>query len=382
MGIVVDRDSASVSATGQFRVLAADGSIVAVVDSGRPWRITPGMSGSELRLVRPDRPDPVTLTAPVTIRPERQTTLVMIGGKRYRGEARVLRGSTGVTVVNVVPMESYLLSVVALELGFRDPAARQAVMAQAVAARTYAVRFRARREALGFDVYPTDADQMYTGVDAESPEVADAVQRTAGQILTYHGEPIQALFHSTCGWSTEASDQVFLNGAPVPYLRAVSDRFGRGDHDYYCAASPRFRWREEWDAATLTAIMAQTLPAVVGARAATLGRVTDIRASRTTPTGRVAELTVTTTDGAFVVPQGRIREVLRPAAGGQLNSTLLQFHVERQADALVRVIAAGAGYGHGVGMCQFGAVGRARAGQTYRQILTTYYHDTTLERAY
>jgi stage II sporulation protein D len=74
--------------------------------------------------------------------------------------------------------------------------------------------------------------------------------------------------------------------------------------------------------------------------------------------------------------------VLRPASGGQLNSTLLQLHVERQGDQLTKVVAAGAGYGHGVGMCQFGAVGRARAGQSYRQILATYYHDTSLERAY
>jgi stage II sporulation protein D len=255
-------------------------------------------------------------------------------------------------------------------------------MAQAVAARTYAVRYRGRREALGFDVYPTHADQVYTGVEAESPEVTDAVTRTAGQIVTFRGEPIQALFHSTCGWSTEAADAVFQNGAPVPYLRAVSDRTGRGSRDYYCAISPRFRWREEWDAATLTAIVAQTLPAVVGPRAATLGRVTDIRASRTSPTGRVAELTITTTDGEFVVPQGRIREVLRSASGGQLNSTMLQLHVERRGDSLVRVVAAGGGYGHGVGMCQFGAVGRARAGQDFRRILAAYYHDTTLERAY
>ncbi len=382
IGIVVDRDSAAVSATGQFRVLAADGAIIAIVDSGRTWHAYPAGDAGRLRLARPDRPDPVETAAPVTVRPDRQGALVVINGRRYRGEAHIIRGSSGVTVFNMVPLESYLLSVVALELGFKDPSARQAVMAQAVAARTYAVKYRARREALGFDLYATDADQMYTGVDAESPEVADAVRRTAGQILTYHGQPIQALFHSTCGWSTEAAEQVFLNNAPVPYLRAVSDRYGPGPRDYYCAASPRFRWREEWDAATLTSIMAQTLPAAVGARAATLGRVTDIRVTRTTPTGRVAELTIVTTDGTFVVPSYKVREVLRPPSGGQLNSTLLQLHVERQGDQLTKVVAAGAGYGHGVGMCQFGAVGRAKAGQDYRQILATYYHDTSLERAY
>jgi stage II sporulation protein D len=381
VGIVVDRDSASLSATSQFRVLNADGSIIAVVDSGRTWSVAPGDAG-QLRLTRPDRPAPVSVGGGVIVRPDRAGGAVIIAGRRYRGEARVLRGSSGVTVVNVVPMESYLLSVVALELGFRDPRDRQAVMAQAVAARTYAMRFRGRREALGFDVYATDADQVYTGLEPESEEVADAVRRTAGEILTYRGEPIQALFHSTCGWSTETAAQVFQNNADTPYLRAVSDRFGRGNRDYYCATSPRFRWREEWDAAALSAVVAQTLPAVAGSRAATFGRVTDIRATRVTPTGRVVELTITTTDGSFVVPQGRVREVLRSASGAQLSSSMLQLHLERQGGELVRVVAAGAGYGHGVGMCQFGAVGRARHGQSYRSILATYYHDTALERMY
>ena len=382
VGIVVDRDTGSFSATGQFRVLGADGAILAVQDAGRTWSVERADANGFVSLARPDRADPIAVAAPVTVRAERPEDFVVVNGKRYRGEALVLFGSTGVTIVNRLPLESYLPSVVALELGFRNPSDRQAVMAQAVAARTYALRYRGRREALGFDVFPTDADQVYGGVEAEKPEVTDAATRTVGRILTWHGEPIQALFHSTCGWSTEAAGQVFQNGEPAPYLRAVSDRSGRGQDGYYCAISPRFRWREEWDGATLNAILARTLPAVLGGRASNLGRVTDVRISRTTPSGRAAELVIETTGGAFTVPQGRIREVLRPAADRQLNSTGIQLHVEKQGGELVRVVAAGAGYGHGVGMCQFGAVGRARAGWDYRRILATYYHGTTLERVY
>ena len=83
---------------------------------------------------------------------------------------------------------------------------------------------------------------MYPGAEAEQPEVTAATRATAGQIVTWHGQPIEALFHSTCGWSTEASNLVFRNGPAVPYLREVSDRFGPGKRDYYCAASPSFRW--------------------------------------------------------------------------------------------------------------------------------------------
>jgi len=381
VGIVVDRPSGSFGAAGQFRVLNAGGDIIAIVDAGVTWRVEPA-EGGRVRLIRPDREDAVVAAGPVAVVPERATDLVVIEGRRYRGDALVQRGSAGVTIVNRVPLEWYLRSVTALELGFRAPGDRQAVLAQAVAARTYAVRYRGRREALGFDLFPTEADQVYSGVEAEKPEVDEAVRLTAGQILTWRGEPIEALFHSACGHSTEAAAEVFRNGPGAPYLRAVSDRSGRGRDDYYCRISPRYRWREEWDGAALNAVLARTLPAVAGAEAANLGRVRAVRVSATTPTGRVRELVVETASGTFTVPGWRVRDVLRPAPDRQLWSSQFQLHEERRGEDLVRLVAAGAGAGHGVGMCQWGAVGRSRAGQRYDRILAAYYPGTLLRRVY
>ena len=382
VGIVVDQAAGEFSATGQFRVLGPDGDILAVVDRGVAWRVEPGDAPDRLTLVRPDRAAPDVVSQPVAVRPERAEDLVLIAGRPYRGEAVVLRGSTGVTIVNRVPLEWYTQSVVAAELGMRGADERAAVMAQAVATRTFALHNRGRREALGFDLFATVADQVYPGVSGEKDAVTAATQATAGQILTWHGAPIEAIYHSACGWSTEAADQVFRSGEVVPYLRAVSDRYGPGDSDYYCRGSPSFRWRQEWDGATLSAVLAQTLPAVLGAAAANPGRVTDVAATKTTPTGRVAELVVTTTSGAYTVPGNRVRDVLRSAPDRPLPSSLFQLYPERQGGELVKVVAAGAGAGHGVGMCQWGAVGRARAGQSYDRILTTYYPGTRLERVY
>jgi stage II sporulation protein D len=382
VGIVVDQPSGEFSATGQYRVLGPDGDILAVVDGGVSWRVEPGGAPDRISLVRPDRPQPVEVAQPVTVRPDRPEDAVLLGGRRYRGEAAVLRGSSGVTLVNRVPLEWYVQSVVAVELGMRSPDVREAVLAQTVAARTYAMRYRGRREALGFDLFATVADQVYKGVEAEVPEVTAATRATAGQILTWNGQPIEAMYHSACGWSTEASDQVFRNGPPLPYLRAVSDRFGPGKRDYYCSGSPSFRWSEQWDGAALNAVLARTLPAALGAAAANVGRVTDVRIASTTPSGRVAELVVSTTNGDVTVPSYRVRDVLRPAPERQLLSTLFQLYVERQGGEIVKVTAAGAGAGHGVGMCQWGAVGRAKAGQRYAQILATYYPGTRLERLY
>lgn len=382
VGIVVDQPSGEFSATGQFRVLGPDGDILAVVDPGATWHVQPGDAPDRLTLVRPDRTQPVTVGQPVTVTLERPEDLVVIGGRRFRGDATILRGSTGVTIVNRVPLEWYVQSVVAVELGVRSPDAREAVRAQAVASRSYALHYRGHREALGFDLYATVADQVYPGADGEKPNVNEATRETEGQVLTWHGAPIQALFHASCGYSTEAADQVFRSGESVPYLRAVSDRYGGGDHDFYCSGAPNFRWREEWDGAALNAILAQTLPAALGAAAANLGRVTDVKVSRTMPSGRVAELVVSTTSGDLTVPSYRVRDVLRPAADRYLLSNLFQLYVQRQGGELVKVVAAGAGSGHGVGMCQWGAVGRARAGQDYQRILAAYYPGTRLERLY
>ena len=381
VGLVVDRAAARFSAAGQFRVLNAGGDIIAIVDPGVEWTVEPA-EGGRLRLVRPDRDGAVVAAAPVTVQPEREADPVLVDGRRYRGTLALQRGSTGVTVVNRVPLEQYLRAVTAMELGFRAPADRQAVLAQAVAARTYAVRYRGRREALGFDLFPTEADQVYPGVEAEKPEVDAAVRATAGLILTYRGQPAEALFHSTCGHSTEAASEVFRNEGGTPYLRAVSDRSGSGANAYYCAISPRFRWRESWDGAALNAMLAQNLPPVVGAAAANLGRVTAVRVTGATATGRVRELVVETTGGTFTVPGWRVREVLRPAPDRQLLSSQFQLHEERRGGDLVRLVAAGAGAGHGVGMCQWGAVGRSRAGQRYDRILAAYYPGTTLQRVF
>jgi stage II sporulation protein D len=389
VGVIVDRDSATVSGVGQFRLLDHNGGALAIADPRQPWTVRPGDSG-RLLLYREGRGDPLDLPAPVVVEPENPEEDILIDGHRYHGDALLLRGSVGVTVASRLALELYLQSVVALELGFRAPSDRAAVMAQAVAARTYAVHYKGRREALGFDVFATDADQAYAGAESEFPEVTDAVRRTAGQILTFRGQSIQALFHSTCGYATESASEVFQNGDPVPYLRAVSDRFGNGDHDFYCSFSPKFRWREEWDADALSAVFARTLPQLGrsagttnGARGPVtdVGRVTDVSIGRTSATGRVTELDVTTTTGRFVVTRS-IRDALKAVPDRQLLSTLFQLHVEKDGDRLVRLVASGAGYGHGVGMCQFGAVGRARAGQDYRQILDTYYSGTTLERIY
>jgi stage II sporulation protein D len=282
--------------------------------------------------------------------------------------------------VNRLGVESYIAGVVAPEIGARRPDEESAVLAQAVVSRSFALRNRGRYESLGFDAYADVRDQVYNGVAAETPQVWTAVRRSAGQVLRYHGEVIDAYFHSTCGSSTAGVEEAFSTARARSYLRSVSDASGGGH--YYCDISPRFRWREEWDAQKLRAIFTRTLPTLMPIGGDGLQPITDVQVSRKTGSGRVAELRIVFERGDVRIAGSDVRSVLRPDADRLLGSAAFQLTVTKDGGRVIRLVAAGAGSGHGVGMCQWGAIGRARAGQDYRRILSTYFPGTTLDRIY
>jgi stage II sporulation protein D len=142
---------------------------------------------------------------------------VKLNGKAYRGRIEVFVNSRGtLTVVNVVPIEDYLLGVVPRELGLPSLEAQKA---QAVAARTYAIANKNGFGTQGFDLLPTISSQVYGGVSAESTMGTQAVLQTRGIYATYNGKPINALYTSTCGGRTENSENIFEFAEP--YLRGV-----------------------------------------------------------------------------------------------------------------------------------------------------------------
>ncbi|MCD9185421.1 MAG: SpoIID/LytB domain-containing protein [Pyrinomonadaceae bacterium] len=142
---------------------------------------------------------------------------VRLNGKAYRGKLEVFVNSRGtLTVVNVVPMEDYLLGVVPNELGLPSLEAQKA---QAVAARTYAVANVGGYASQGFDMLPTVWSQVYRGVSSENSRATQAVRETSGIVATYKGKPINALYTSTCGGRTENSGNIF--DFDEPYLRGV-----------------------------------------------------------------------------------------------------------------------------------------------------------------
>jgi stage II sporulation protein D len=304
-------------------------------------------------------------------------SFVIFNAHRYRGEIAFSPKQGGLLVVNVLPIDDYIAGVVALEIGGRVAAESAAVQAQAVTARSYAYVHLDASAARGFDVTSSITDQAYGGVDAESAVATRAVVTTRGLVLKYAGRVVNAPYSSSCGGETAAASDVWRT-TDEPYLKRVSDRIPGTDR-FYCDIGPRFHWTREFDSTALENVVSRYLSALVPAPGAGTGRPRGIVIESRTPANRVATLKFTTDRGDYTVRGNDIRSVLRDASGDILSSTYFSIDSSYERDGhLIQLTLRGGGNGHGVGMCQWGAIGRARAGQDFMTILSTYYPGTTI----
>ncbi len=274
--------------------------------------------------------------------------VALVGGHRYRGSLEVIASpgaANKLTVVNEVGIEDYLQGVLPAEMATGWPA--QALQAQAVAARTYAAANMGRRADQGFDLFPTVSDQVYKGEDSEAADTSAAVAATRGVVMTYKGSLINAVFFSSSGGCTDDAKAVW--DADMPYIQAVPDPDG----------SPNAVWR-----ATLTPEQVSQALTKIGVAVGTPKAMT---VTTRTPGGRARWLAVSGTTGSATVDANKFRL----AVG--LKSTKYELSHTRDGWQFD-----GSGYGHGLGMSQWGAHNRAQAGETYREILSTYYTGITI----
>jgi stage II sporulation protein D len=363
---------AEITSTGAWFLLDPQRRLIARVGSGERWRIE--REGDRVRAVKGsvrsgwvDGP----ITAAMT-----SDGFLSYNGRRYRGEIVVRAMPAGLLVLNRVRIDDYLLGVVPLEIGNRPASDSAAVQAQAVAARSYAYTHVEPGDPRGFDVTATVTDQVYGGVDVETPVASRAVASTRGLVVKYAGRVVNAPYSSSCGGQTAEASEVWSTSAP--YLQSVSDRVPGSDR-YYCDIGPRFTWTRTFDEPDLVGTISRYLATVTTVPGNDPGRPRSIAVVSKTPSGRAGELRIVTDRGTFTVRGNDIRYVLRGAGGEILNSTYFSVDSAEERDGYLRRLTLhGGGNGHGVGVCQWGAIGRARAGQSFRTILATYYPGTTV----
>ena len=393
IGLAVDLDSLSVEPVGDATISwrSPDGG-TRTLDLREPLRLR--VSGAQVLVEPVGRPRAVPLavleaTDTLWIGGEEfeagATPRLRWNGKTWRGRFKAfLSPRRRLTLATRIGLEPYLLGVVPGEIGALRDSLLEAGRAQAIAARSYSLYYRGRRGAEGFDLYATVEDQLYSPVESERPLATQCVESTRGTVCTADGQPIRANYCSTCGGITADVWEAWPT-EPCSYLRSSADR-GVGDGDH-CALSPQYRWREEWPLAEFTANVARFAPQYgVPLPRAGVGDVQDVAVLRRSHSGRVWTLRVTSTTGNIDVPAYSLRQVLRRPGNPNaiLRSNLFKIGVRRDATSLkpVAIVASGAGSGHGVGLCQTGALGMAKTGAKGEDILAHYYPGATLRRLY
>ena len=278
-----------------------------------------------------------------------------LDGRRYRGALELRHRGAGLTAVNIVPVDDYLLSVVPEEMPTDWPA--EALKAQSVAARSFALKSRGRHAAEGYDLCTTTHCQLYKGIASEKTASTAAVRATRGEVLTYGGQPIEALFHTDSGGMTESSEDVW--GNPIPYLRAVRD-----------TPLGTMPWTKTMSTAALEQKLAAKGHNIGRLRAIELSPLAVGRAAKDrTASGRVKAMTVTGTKGSVTLSGTAWRSLLG------LKSALFDAKLTKDS-----VTFTGFGAGHGLGISQWGAERLAEAGKSYADILHHYYTGVTLQR--
>lgn len=292
---------------------------------------------------------PDRISKPVVV--ESWDAPVTVNGKGYRGIIEMHSILGKIHVINEVKMEYYLYGVIPNEI----PSSWniEALKAQAIAARTYAYyHIMTKKESL-YDLESTGFSQVYQGISAEKKTTCRAVDETAGLIAVYRNRPILAFFHSTCGGHT-IDDRYVWKGTDQPYLTLT--RCG------YCKKSPHFSWEEH--------ISLYDIKHHLGRKYHGVGNITGISFRKNQD--RISEVEITHENGItrlsgndfrLIFPDKKIKSLYFDAC-----KTGNGLHLK------------GHGWGHGVGMCQWGAKGMAEKGAKFNDILKFYYRDVSLIR--
>jgi len=295
---------------------------------------------------------------------------VVFSARKYRGSMEFSAAEDGLLAVNRLSVEDYLRGVLPREMPGEWPL--EALKAQAVAARSYALAKAEDNREKAFDVLTTDHSQVYGGYDAETPLTDRAVQETEGVVMTYNDNIICAFYHASSGGFIENSEDVW--NEPLPYLRSKNDPYDKNDKFY--------NWQVTYSENQLVNLVNLKLKEWGYERI--FASINDLQEVADTSTGvRVRRMKFTGVDKAGQMLTVILQNADRVRAALGLRSAF--FTYQKRVDAsgrLVSVTFTGSGWGHGLGMSQYGSRGMARQGNNYRQILQYYYRGIEIKPNY
>lgn len=367
----------------------------------------------------------ISLDESVFITPLMYEGTIKAGDKRYRGAVKVLNHRGTLLIINYVPLEKYLYGVVPKEF---KTTSLELSKTQAVVARTFALGHLGRFEQQGYDFTDGTAHQVYGGFDAEDALCSQAVDETAGEIITFEGKLAKfPLYHSTCGGATSDNEMVFLT-QPVPYLRGqqcrdleeiteiknvganqteknsssskktefssnensknkssknekkhpLNDSLNLEISSEYCEDSRLYRWQVEWSNDELSKVIDDSY---MGEKT---GKIQDIIVEKRGECGRIAVIMVKTDKDEYRIRGDEIRKSFKFKNEKNTMSNLYstRFNIYKiHNNGEIRWVFKGSGWGHGVGMCQFGALKMARKGFSYIDVLKKYFIGIAVENS-
>ncbi|MDD5347961.1 MAG: SpoIID/LytB domain-containing protein [Candidatus Omnitrophica bacterium] len=283
----------------------------------------------------------------------REGAVITMNNRAYRG-ALQLSGRTGdLLVANLIDVEDYIKGIAVREISHYWPP--EAIKANAVAFRTYALYRREHASRSDYDVTADVFSQSYGGRAAERYRITEAVDATRGEVLYYGGKILPAFYSSTCGGSTEDASRLWRE-ANIPPLA--------GRRCDFCKDSPHLRWR--------SAVAKETIIAKLQKPGRTPNDIKSMAVASRTPSGRALAVRITTDARAFTIAAQELRSLIGPDVVKSTNFAVFP--------SGKNFIFEGLGWGHGVGLCQWGAYSMAKEGKNYRQILDYYYPGAELRK--
>ena len=342
--------------------------LIAIIKSGNRLNISNNFNELFLKITNQEYRSDVFFISPVD-----EFGILNINGKKYRGKLKIQIYDDQIKLVNQINLEDYVKGVMIKEMPLgKGNENYESLKAFSICARTYAYN-KLKENKDFFDIYPDTRDQVYGGLDGETETTNKIVDETKGQILSFNDDTAVMFYHSTCGGHTENVKNVF-GKLSINYLMGIKD-----GNEHYCTISPRYKWTEIYSEKIFIERLFNSN--LIDNK---IYNISDININSRFESGRVKELEIILVNNngdekAVSLIGNGMRSIIKNSDGKSiLKSTMFDIELDNEKNIIIN----GKGSGHGVGMCQWGAIAQSKIGINYKVILNHYFPGTKIKNIY